>query len=201
MSEHVEDKLVGWSTIILVFGWFLAVLIWVLGVLAALGNKSIFIFLMGTAIAADVLMVNYFTSRLTLAFADITENTRGANQELQQLNINLQKVYSDDISAADRAQAEKERLEREQAEQRRKEDEHMEAEKRRKAEQRRIEKEQEIARRKEAYWQAHAAEKEVLLAKRTEAEKALSVKGIADKERQELKLLILRIDEELERER
>lgn len=113
----------------------------------------------------------------------------------------MQKVYSDDISAADRAQAEKERLEREQAEQKRREDERMEAEKRRKAEQRRIKKEQEISRRKEAYWKAHAAEKEVLLAKRAEAEKALTVKGIADKERQELKLLILRIDEELERER
>ena len=99
-------------------------------------------------------------------------------------------LYSDDISAADRAQAEKERLEREQAEH-----------DRRKAERKRAEREQEIARRKEAYWQAHAAEKEVLLAKRAEAEKALTVKGIADKERQELKLLILRIDEELERER
>ena len=183
MNEHVEDKLVGWSTIILVFGWILAALIWVLSIFAALGNKSIFIFLMGTAVGADVLMVHYFTSRLTLAFAEITQNTR-------ELNINMQKAFLSNIQATERTMAEKERMEREQAEQRRNEAERIRAEKKREA-----------ARRKETYWQTHAAEKEALIAKRAEAEKALTMKGIADKERQELKALILRIDEELERER
>ena len=190
MNEHVENKLRGWASLLISHGWIMGILIFIAFFGLFMNTENLLLLIVGIAVASDYVGIGYFFARLVSSFADITENTRGTNQELHQLNINLQKVYSDDISAADRAQAEKERLEREQAEHDRRE-----------AERKRAEREQEIARRKEAYWQAPAAEKEVLLAKRAEAEKALTVKGIADKERQELKLLILRIDEELERER
>lgn len=190
MNEHVEDKLVGWSTIIVALAWIVAALIFILFSIVALGEHNLFIFLMGVAISADVLIANYFVSRLTLAFAEITQNTR-------ELNLNIQKAFLNNIQATEKNIAEETRLERDRAEQRRREAERIEAEKKREIARRR----EEAARRKEAYWQAHAAEKEALIAKRAEAEKALITKGITDKERQELRSLILRIDEELERER
>lgn len=104
MSEHVEDKLVGWSTIIIIFGWIGAVLLLILFSLVALQEHSLFLFLMGIAIATDVLMIYYFTSRLTLAFADITRNTR-------EMNLNIEKAFWENIQATEQALAKKEQTE------------------------------------------------------------------------------------------
>jgi len=186
MNQNIESKLRGWTTIIIAFGWTLAVILCILGIL----SENIFLLIMCIAGAADVLIIGYFTARLTTAFADITESTRESAQALAQLNTNLQKIYLDDIKAADRAEAEKERMERERAEWEKKEKERIEAEKK-----------QEAVRRKEVYWKVHAKEKEALLAKREQAQRALNVGDLGAKEMQELKALILLIDNEFKRDR
>lgn len=184
MNEHVEDKLVGWSTIIIIFGWIGAVLLLILFSLVALQERSLFLFLMGIAIAADVLIVNYFASRLTLAFAEITQNTR-------ELNLNMQKAFLNNIQATEKSIEEKARLEREQ----------VEREKQEKAD-REIERKRTAFRRREEYWDAHAEEKEALLAKREQAAKALQSLGkLPTKEKSQLEELIQKINTELNRDR
>lgn len=184
MNEHVEDKLTGWATIIIAFGWIVAVLICALFVVLALSNESFFLLLIGIAGAADVLMIHYFTSRLTLAFADITQNTR-------EMNLNIQKAFLENIQATEQALAKKEQTEKKQIE-----------EQKREVERKSIEMRQAAARRKEAYWQEHSKEKDMLLAKREEAQKAIRSTGkLPAKEKAQLEELIQKIDAELNRER
>ena len=154
-------------------------------------EESFPLFLIIIVVAASIFMLYYFVARLTSAFADITQNTRETTLELRQLNINIQKAFLGNIQATERTIAEETRLERERTEQRRKEAERVEAEKKREA-----------ARRKEAYWQEHSKEKDMLLAKREEAEKALRTAGkLPAKEKSQLEELIQKIDTELNRER
>ena len=193
MNEHIENKLRGWSSIIIIIGWILAALLFILAffALAAGEEESFPLFLIIIGIAADILMLRYFIARLASAFADITQNTREATLELRQLNINIQKAFLSNIQATERTIAEETRLEKERAEKRRKEAERIEAEKK-----------QEAIRRKEAYWQEHSKEKDMLLAKREEAQKAIRSTGkLPAKEKAQLEELIQKIDAELNRER
>ena len=77
MNEHIENKLRGWSSIIIIIGWILAALLIVLAffALAAGEEESFPLFLIIIGIAADILMLRYFIARLASAFADITQNT------------------------------------------------------------------------------------------------------------------------------
>ena len=189
MKEHIEDKLRGWASIIIIFGWIGAVLLFILAflVLGEREEESFPLFLIIIVVAASIFMLYYFVARLTSAFADITQNTRETTLELRQLNINIQKAFLGNIQATERTIAEETRLERERTEQ----NVCVEAEKKREA-----------ARRKEAYWQEHSKEKDMLLAKREEAEKALRTAGkLPAKEKSQLEELIQKIDTELNRER
>ena len=185
MTERIEDKLRAWAKILIVLGWLGAVAVCLLflvtGELMGADADAFFpLLLVGIGFACSFLMSAYMFSRLTSAFADITQNTREATTEIRQLNINIQKAFLSNIQATERTMVEKERAEREQAERTRQETEQKEAERRR-----------EVFRRREEYWLAHAEEKEALLAKREQATKALQSLGkLSSKEKSQLEELI-----------
>ena len=108
MKEHIEDKLRGWASIIIIFGWIGAVLLFILAflVLGEREEESFPLFLIIIVVAASIFMLYYFVARLTSAFADITQNTRETTLELRQLNINIQKAFLGNIQATERTIAE-----------------------------------------------------------------------------------------------
>lgn len=182
--ESVESKLKTYAKVnfFLVIG--IAILAFILimaGILDGLNSAgALLAIILYAALVYDLLALCWFM----YAFAEITESTKKTNEALRL-------TFAKQITMEqERQQEEKNAIE----EKNRKEEEQKKAEEDAQAMERK--------RRYDAYWEAHAEEKNSLLAKREEATNALkSISGLATEERARLYNLITAIDDELKKER
>ena len=191
MFENVEKKLKTYARVNFIAVIFIAMI----GVLAifgfahddGIGVVATLLILLGFALLIYVLLA---TCWFMYAFAEITESTKATNEALR---LAFAKKLTEELRQQAEAKAKADAAREAALQKAAQERAAREAEEARKAERKR---------RYDAYWSAHADERNALNAKKEEAQDALTNIGrTVCPERDQLEALVRSIDEELNRER